>query len=236
METLESIAGLFGFGDKQQNTPARFAEVVSVSGDTVSCTVGNSNVDAVRCCDCAPSDVVLLETMPSGALAAVAVKGYNGGSYTLPPATTSTLGGVIADGTSITVDVDGTIHSTGLTRETSSGGVTWATAITFPAESRGWYEERWSDGRMTRWIWQNFYYNASTRNVTFNPTGTMTQFTDTPRIGLDAVFSGGNSAATIGIKSYTYAGGADSITATIAYFGTTNQNMSFCLRLEGHWR
>ena len=35
-----------------------------------------------------------------------------GSEYELPTATTSTLGGVKADGTSITVDADGTIHST----------------------------------------------------------------------------------------------------------------------------
>lgn len=35
-----------------------------------------------------------------------------GGSYTLPAATTSALGGVKPDGTTITVDEDGTIHST----------------------------------------------------------------------------------------------------------------------------
>lgn len=35
-----------------------------------------------------------------------------GGSYTLPAATTSTLGGVKPDGTTVTVDEDGTIHST----------------------------------------------------------------------------------------------------------------------------
>lgn len=34
----------------------------------------------------------------------------DGGGYTLPPATTATLGGVKPDGTTITVDQDGTIH------------------------------------------------------------------------------------------------------------------------------
>lgn len=78
-ENLESIAGLFGFGEKKPDQPPRFAKVTAISGDTVTVTVGASNVDAVRCCDCAVDDVVLLETMPSGQLAAVAVKGYNGG-------------------------------------------------------------------------------------------------------------------------------------------------------------
>lgn len=38
-----------------------------------------------------------------------------GETYTLPPATTETLGGVKPDGTTITVDEDGTIHSAGST-------------------------------------------------------------------------------------------------------------------------
>lgn len=87
-ETLESIAGLFGFGDKQPNQPARFAEVSTVSGDTVAVTVGASTVDAVRCCACSAGDVVLLETLPNGTLAAVAVKGYQGGGGSIETVTT----------------------------------------------------------------------------------------------------------------------------------------------------
>lgn len=79
METNESIIELFGLGDAKPDQPPRFAKVTAVSGDTATVTVGASNVDAVRCCDCAADDVVLLETLPSGQLAAVGVKGYNGG-------------------------------------------------------------------------------------------------------------------------------------------------------------
>lgn len=79
METNESIIELFGLGDAKPDQPPRFAKVTAVSGDTATVTVGASNVDAVRCCDCAANDVVLLETLPSGQLAAVGVKGYNGG-------------------------------------------------------------------------------------------------------------------------------------------------------------
>lgn len=52
-----------------------------------------------------------------------------GSQYTLPPATTSTLGGVIPDGSTITVDVDGTIHSVG-GGSTPSNMVTTDTAQT----------------------------------------------------------------------------------------------------------
>lgn len=78
-ETLESIAGLFGFGEKQSNLPSRFAEVAAVSGDTASVIIGDSTVDAVRCCGCGVGDVVLVVTLPAGTLAAVATKGASGG-------------------------------------------------------------------------------------------------------------------------------------------------------------
>ena len=44
----------------------------------------------------------------------------NANNYTLPAATTSTLGGVKPDGTTVTIDNDGTIHSTGSTIPTMS--------------------------------------------------------------------------------------------------------------------
>lgn len=78
-ETVAEIAGLLKLGPDAPLQPPRFAKVVSVVGDTVTVTLGGSNVDAVRCCACAADDVVLLETMPSGQLAAVATKGASGG-------------------------------------------------------------------------------------------------------------------------------------------------------------
>ena len=78
-ETVANLASLLKLGANLPLQPPRFAKVTAVSGDTVTVSLGSGTADAVRCCACAVDDVVLLETMPSGTLAAVAVKGYNGG-------------------------------------------------------------------------------------------------------------------------------------------------------------
>ena len=82
-ETIAEIAGLLKLGPDAPLQPPRFAKVVSVAGDTVTVTLGGSNADAVRCCACAADDIVLLETMPSGQLAAVATKGQHAGAYVI---------------------------------------------------------------------------------------------------------------------------------------------------------
>lgn len=79
METLESISALFGFGAEKALQPPRFAKVTAVSGDAVTVKVGTDSAEAVRCCACAAGDVVLLETLPNGTLAAVATRGASGG-------------------------------------------------------------------------------------------------------------------------------------------------------------
>ena len=235
-DTVASLASLLKLGPGLPAQPPRFAKVTAISGDTVTVSLGNGTADAVRCCDCAVGNVVLLETMPSGILAAVGVKGYSGGSYTLPPATTTTLGGVIADGSSITVDLDGTIHAVGLTCTVNTGGVPWSSATAFPATTIGWEEHVWSDGRLTRWVWQAFYYSSSARSVTFGPFATVTEFTATPLVGLDALWAGKDTTAQVSARSYSCTSGSESIGAYITYTGATNANMLFALKLEGRWQ
>ena len=75
METLESISTLFGFGAEKALQPPRFAKVTAVSGDAVTVKLGTASAEAVRCCACSAGDVVLLETMPNGTLAAVGARG-----------------------------------------------------------------------------------------------------------------------------------------------------------------
>lgn len=77
-ETIAEIAGLLKLGPDAPLQPPRFAKVVSVADDTVTVTLGASAVEAVRCCHCVAGDIVLLETMPSGQLAAVATRSANG--------------------------------------------------------------------------------------------------------------------------------------------------------------
>lgn len=82
-DTIAEIAGLLKLGPDAPLQPPRFAKVVSVAGDTVTVTLGGSNVEAVRCCACAAGDVVLVETLPSGQLAAVGTKGQQAGAYVI---------------------------------------------------------------------------------------------------------------------------------------------------------
>ena len=74
-DTLEELADLLHLGPEKPDQPPRFAKVTAISGDTVTVQLGAGNVEAVRCCLTKVGDVVLLETLPSGQLAAVAVKG-----------------------------------------------------------------------------------------------------------------------------------------------------------------
>ena len=93
METLESIADLFGFGAQKALQPPRFAKVTAVSSDTVTVTLGAASAEAVRCCVCSVDDVVLLETLPNGTLAAVGTRGQQGGGGGVNSVTVGTVSG-----------------------------------------------------------------------------------------------------------------------------------------------
>ena len=151
-ETLESIASLFGFGEKQPLQPPRFAKVQAVSGDTVSVIIGQTPAEAVRCCACAAGDVVLLETLPNGTLAAVATRGASGGggggvqSVTVGTTTTGAAGtsaSVVNSGTAENVVLDFTIPQgaqgvqgvQGATGAAAGFGTPTATATALPAGS-----------------------------------------------------------------------------------------------------
>lgn len=92
-ETLESIASLLGLGPEKALQPPRFAKVTAVSSDTVTVTLGASTAEAVRCCVCAVDDVVLLETLPNGTLAAVGARGQQGGGGGVNSVTVGTVTG-----------------------------------------------------------------------------------------------------------------------------------------------
>ena len=77
--TLESIAEIFGFGNAPSSQQPRFAQVVSVSDDTLGVTLGNETVDAVRCCTAAVDDVVLLCFVGGRAIARRGGGGDSGG-------------------------------------------------------------------------------------------------------------------------------------------------------------
>ena len=248
-ETVASLASLLKLGASLPQQPPRFAKVTAISGDTVTVSLGSGTADAVRCCDCAVDDVVLLETLPSGILAAVGVKGYSGGSYTLPPATTTTLGGVIADGTSITVDLDGTIHAAGLTCTENSGGVQLSSydlekhAGSWPASGGwGWREEKWSDGRLTVYVW---YWVATTSSGWnsigggFNYPTASTPFIDTP-FPTATVFDSASSASGAAMVNITALHSAlDTFGYKMTYYNSaanSNSKRLILLRMDGHWQ
>ena len=80
--TLEDIAQAFGLEPDAPLQPPRFAKVTAVADATVTVTLGTQTVEAVRCCVCSAGDVVLLETLPSGRLAAVGTRGATSTTYT----------------------------------------------------------------------------------------------------------------------------------------------------------
>lgn len=83
-ETVESLAELLHLGPQKALQPPRFAKCTAVSGDTCTVTIGGSSAEAVRCCLCAAGDVVLLETLPNGTLAAVTRRTASGQSTSFP--------------------------------------------------------------------------------------------------------------------------------------------------------
>lgn len=154
MDTLGSIAGLFGFDKDRPLLPPRFAKVVTVGADTVGVTVGESTVEAVRCCACAVDDVVLVETMPNGTLAAVATRGASGGSSGVQSVTIGTVSGATfansgtADNVVLDLDVDAP--------EYGASGI-WAWHKWPDGTAQCWGYTTWS---ITSWsAWGNMYYS-----------------------------------------------------------------------------
>lgn len=226
-DTIAGLAQLLNLGPGLPQQPPRFAKVTAISGDTVTVYLGSGTADAVRCCDCAVADVVLLETMPSGQLAAVAVKGYSGGGgYVLPVATTTTLGGVIADGSTITVDVDGTIHAA-LYEQSTSGIWTYRKWLDGTAECWGNYTYT-----ITSWSsWGSLYYSQPFATTSY-PAGL---FTAAPTEV--ATLTSKSSDGFVSVRSNT-----GSNTATRSYFlarptnGTNNQDGTLSVYAIGRWQ
>lgn len=112
---------------------------------------------------------------------------YFHGTTNITPdiATTSAPGIVQPDGTSITVDTNGVISSVGLTREFDSGGATKESVLAGTDGTTwhyGWREEKWSDGTLTKWLWQLFTSSGgfNSCNIGFSNTGT--QFISRPEV------------------------------------------------------
>lgn len=130
--TLEDIAQAFGLEPDAPLQPPRFAKVTAVADDTVTVTLGTQTVEAVRCCVCSAGDVVLLETLPSGRLAAVGTRGATSTTYTAGANITIADGVISATDTTYTAGTGLTLSGTTLNH---SNAVTAGTIGTASATS-----------------------------------------------------------------------------------------------------
>lgn len=181
-ETLESIADLLHLGPDKPLQPPRFAKVVGVNGDEITAQLGTGTAAAVRCCDCAAGDVVLLETLPSGTLAAVGARGASGGSGLQSLTIGAVQGATMTDtgtATAPILNLTVPVYST-LTCTENSGGQTLATCMTYPSAGWGWREEKWSDGRLTLYIWAWYTLSATTSYKDLAWPADATAFVDFP--------------------------------------------------------
>jgi len=154
---------------------------------------------------------------------------------TVETATTSVQGIVqIPTDTSITIDGNGVIH--GLYCTEKSGGTKLDTVIS--SGGSGWREEKWSDGRLTLYVWQRFYVNSNTTQWTMSlpASSAATLFTDFPFPQVTAHDCGNNDADAVSIKTLTKSTSSTqgSAVVTIRYTNSVH-NIVLCLRLDGHW-
>jgi len=234
--TLEEVAKLFRLGPEEPDKPPRFAKVTAVSGDTATVSIGSGTADAVRCCDCAAGDVVLVVTMPSGLLAAVAVKGYSGGGggggvQTLTIGTVS--GATFTDSGTATDPVLDLTVPTYVTCTESSWGDSYDTAYTWSNPGYGGREFKFSDGRLVREVWE--WYTISGANMgekTTSMSGRVTAFSDTPTVVTSSKVKT-NVAVTAAVKSWS-----DTSCSFYCYaHGTTTGSPKalILIRMFGHW-
>jgi len=234
-DTIAELASLLKLGPDAPLQPPRFAKVVSVADDTVTVTLGASAVEAVRCCHCVADDIVLLETMPSGQLAAVATKGATGGtgvqSLTIGTVTGATL---TNSGTATDPVLNLTVptYST-LTCTENSGGQTLATCMTYPSAGWGWREEKWSDGRLSLFIWAWYTLSATTSYKDLVWPADATAFTDFP-VPTVAACTTGQTQDSIAISFATLTVG-NTITLGIRRTNSAARVVPV-VTLHGHWR
>ena len=236
-ETAESLASLFKLGKTPPPQPPRFAKVTAVSGDTATVTLGVASADTVRCCDCTVGDVVLLETMPSGQLAAVAVKGYNGGSGGVQSVTVGTVSGATfansGTASNVVLDLAVPTYST-LTCTENSGGYTWSQVFDFTGDNRyGWREEKWSDGRLSVWVWDYWTLNATPRSCSYTWPAGATPFTSTPTWSFSAYCTTTND-----LSCHMHAMTTNTSATVYAYRsgGSNTSKAAIAIRFDGHWQ
>ena len=227
-ETVANLASLLKLGANLPLQPPRFAKVTAVSGDTVTVSLGSGTADAVRCCACAVDDVVLLETMPSGTLAAVATKGAQGGG-----------GGV----ESVTI---GIVNGATFTNSGTASNVVLDLSVNAPytLETSGiWTVKKWNDGTCEVWgnitstitswaAWNNNIYHGQPHMSASYPAGL---FTAAPIETATAVLS--NTDAWLAVEKAT---GSASTTRTYFFArpgtGAANGSVTVSIHAFGRWQ
>ena len=134
----------------------------------------------------------------------------------------------IANGVSI-FGITGTHSGGGPTCETKSGGVTWATCCTFPNNGLGWREEKYSDGRLIRWVWDWFTMSSAGRSCGISTSGA-TAFTTTPCFTV-GFRDNGNHACKGSVSAWSNT----SVTVYI-YENSYGGRSAICVRMEGFWK
>ena len=220
METNASIARLFGFDAKTSPQP-RFAKVASVSADTLGVLIGTEEAEAVRCCVAEVGDIVLVQTMPNGTLAAIAKRGETASAS----ATWGSITGDLGDQTDLAA-VLATIPSV----TTNSGGTTFAECMAWPVNGWGWKEEKHSDGRLIVTVWDWFSTATNPRYATIAYPAGATAFVDTPTptVGTRVAVNCSVSVSVGNISSSTIGIGTNRV--------GNSGNVAVVVRLEGRWK
>lgn len=127
---------------------------------------------------------------------------------------------------------DASSPSSGLTCTENSGGQTLATCMTYPSAGWGWREEKWSDGRLTLYIWAWYTLSATTSYKTLNWPTDATAFVDFPAPSVAACSTGQNQDA-IAISFATLTVGSNIV------LGVRRTNSAArvvpVVTLHGHW-
>lgn len=134
----------------------------------------------------------------------------------------------IADGVSI-FGVTGTYSGGGPTVELKNGGGSWSSSVNLGNEGPGWREEKYSDGRLIRWVWEWWTMSAAGRAVSTSVSGA-TAFVGTPTWTVGTK-SSQNRACKVTVTSWS--------NTSVGYYLYENSYggyVSVCFKFEGFWK
>ena len=167
--------------------------------------------------------------------------GYNGtASYYTVEGDANLIADNIAEGVQI-FGVTGT-HSGGgggVTCTARSGGGSWQNAINGSGTTVGWREEKFSDGRLTRWCWDYWNANAGDGAKTVAMTANAsdgsgpTAFVGTPQFSFGFINNNTTIACNATVKSWSNS----SVTYYLVFTNNTSgRRIAVSLKMEGWWQ